>query len=203
MALIPPGSSAVPIAVLLVSSERRRSGFSSGFTLVELMLAAALGALLFLVALQLLLGEARQSSDLARHLLLRRLQHRTLQLIKDDLASASFWRLDPAAETAWSCPLAGRQPLIAITPRHGGSPVVYSLGTAPSAIWRGSVLMRCGPAFDLQGRTRHNSTYQNRVVLDAVEALRFTQPIGLPVLRMQLIQKIPGREQTVVSSAVG
>ena len=199
MALIRPSSSAVPIAVLMVSLDGR----PNGFTLVELMLAAALGALLFLVALQLLLGEARQGGDLARHLLLRRLQQRTLQLIKDDLQAASSWRLDPAAESDWSCPMAGRQPLLAITPRHGGSPVVYSLGAAPSTIWRGSVLMRCGPAFDLQGRSRHNSTYQNRVVLDAVDALVLDQPTGLPVLQIQLEQRIPGREKPVVSSAVG
>ena len=199
MGLIRPRSSAVPIAVPLVFPERR----PNGFTLVELMLAASLGALLFLVALQLLLGEARQGGDLARHLLLRRLQQRTLQLIKDDLATASSWRLDPAAESVWSCPLVGRQPLIAITPRHGGSPLVYSLGAAPSTIWRGRVLMRCGPAFNLQGHTRHDSTYQNRVVLDAVEALVLEQPTGLPVLRMQLEQRSPCREQTVVSSAVG
>ena len=199
MALIRPSSSAVPIANLLVFPERR----PNGFTLVELMLAAALGALLFLMALQLLLGEARHGGDLARHLLLRRLQQRTLQLIKDDLASASFWKLDPAAESDWSCPLAGRKALIAITPRRGGSPVVYSLGAAPSTIWRGSVLMRCGPAFDLQGRSRHNSTYQNRVVLDAVDALVLDQPTGLPVLQIQLEQRIPGREKPVVSSAVG
>ena len=199
MGLIRPRSSAVPIANPLVFPERR----SNGFTLVELMLAAALGALLFLVALQLLLAEARHGSDLARHLLLRRLQQRTLQLIKDDLASASSWRLDPAAESVWSCPLAGRQPLIAINPRHGGSPLVYSLGAAPSTIWRGRVLMRCGPAFNLQGRTRHGAAYQNRVVLDAVEALMLEQPNGLPVLKMQLEQRITGRDQTVVSTAVG
>ena len=199
MALIPSSSSVVPIANPLVSPER----CPSGFTLVELMLAAALGALLFLVALQLLLGEARQGGDLARHLLLRRLQQRTLQLIKDDLALASSWRLDPLTASAWSCPMAGRKALIAITPRHGGSPVVYSLGAAPSTIWRGSVLMRCGPAFDLQGRTRHNSTYQNRVVLDAVEALTLEQPFDLPVLKMQLTQRIPRREQTVVTSELG
>ena len=74
MGLIRPRSSAVPIANPLVFPERR----SNGFTLVELMLAAALGALLFLVALQLLLAEARHGGDLARHLLLRRLQQRTL-----------------------------------------------------------------------------------------------------------------------------
>ena len=183
----------------MVFPERR----PNGFTLVELLLAAALGALLFLMALQLLLGEARHGGDLARHLLLRRLQQRTLQLIKADLATASFWRLEPAAESAWPCPMAGRRPLIAINPRHGISPVIYSLGPAPSAIWHGSVLMRCGPAFDLQGRTRAGSSYQNRVVLDAVDALMIDQSPGLPVLRLQLRQRIPGREQMVVSSAVG
>ena len=161
-------------------------GRPNGFTLVELMLAAALGSLLFLVALQLLLGEARHGGDLARHLLLRRLQQRTLQLIKDDLQAASSWSIDPAATSAWSCPMAGRKALLAITPRHGGSPVIYSLGAAPSTIWRGSVLMRCGPAFDLQGSTRQNSTYQNRVVLDAVEALTLDQPSDLPVLQWLL-----------------
>ena len=155
------------------------------------------------MALQLLLSEARHGGDLALNLLLRRFQQRTLQLIKDDLATASSWRLDPAAESAWPCPLSGRQALIAITPRHGGSPVIYSLGAAPSTIWRGSVLMRCGPAFNLTGRTRQDSAYQNRVVLDAVESLTLHQPLGLPVLRMQLGQRSPGREQTVVSSAVG
>ena len=181
----------------------RSERFCNGFTLVELMLAAALGALLFLLALQLLLGEARHGGSMARQLLQRRLQQRTLQLIKADLATASSWRLDPDADSAWSCPMAGRQPLIAITPRHGVLPVVYSLGPAPSAIWRGSVLMRCGPAFDLQGRTRAGSSYQNRVVLDALDALVIDQSPGLPVLRMQLRQRIPGREQMVVSSAVG
>ena len=199
MALIPPRSSAVPIANPLVFPERR----PNGFTLVELLLAAALGALLFLAALQLLLGEARHGGDLARHLLLRRLQQRTLQLIKDDLQAASSWRLDPAAASDWSCPMAGRKALIAITPRHGGSPVIYSLGAAPSTIWRGSVLMRCGPAFNLQGRTRHGAAYQNRVVLDAVGGLVLDQPPGLPVLKMQLTQRIPGREQTVVTSDLG
>ena len=63
--------------------------------------------------------------------------------------------------------------------------------------------MRCGPAFNLQGHPRHDSTYQNRVVLDAVEALVLDQPPGLPVLKMQLRQRIPGREQTVVTSEIG
>ena len=63
------------------------------------------------------------------------------------------------------------------------------LGSAPSAIWRGDVLMCCGPAFDLWGGIRRGSRYQNRVVLDGVERFELHQPSGLPVLQMQLEQR--------------
>ena len=102
---------------------------------------------------------------------------------------ASSWRVDPDASEHWSCGLAGRQPKLAITPRDGSDPVVYSLGSAPSAIWRGDVLMRCGPAFDLHGGIRPGSRYQNRVVLDCVDRFQLHQPSGLPVLQIQLEQR--------------
>ena len=66
---------------------------------------------------------------------------------------------------------------------------MYSLGAAPSAIWRGAVLMRCGPAFDLHGGIRGGSRYQNRVVLDGVDRFELHQPPGLPVLLMELEQR--------------
>jgi len=180
---------------------RRRTGF----TLVELLVAAALGVLLCGVAMRLLLGEARHGGALAQRLLLKGLQRRTLDLVKADLDVAASWQVAPASDLAasWSCPLAGRQPLLAITPRHGMGPVLYSVGSAPSAIWRGPVLMRCGPAFDLEGRMRPGSSYQNRVVLDAVEAFRITQPDGLPVLKLELEQRLPGNGPPVRSSAFG
>ena len=98
--------------------------------------------------------------------------------------------------------------LIAIYPAHGSAPVLYSLGTAPSGIWRGQVLMRCGPAFDLQGRSRASSVYQNRVVLDAIETIKLHQPEGLPVIEMELEQLLNGGSnndstKTVRSTAVG
>ena len=49
--------------------------------------------------------------------------------------------------------------------------------------------MRCGPAFDLQGGVRSGSRYQNRVVLDGVDRFALHQPLGLPVLQMQLEQR--------------
>ena len=174
-----------------------------GFSLLELLLAAALGTVVFASALQLLIGESLQSGSLAQRLQLRRVQQRTLRLLQADLSGAKSWQLDPDPSPAWPCPIAGRQPLLAITLQQSPVPVVYSLGPAPSGIWRGSVLMRCGPAFDLDGRPRLESRYQNRVVLDAMDAVRLEQDPALPLVRLQLEQRIPGSDQPVVSSAVG
>ena len=167
----------------------RKTCTAQGFTLVELMLAALLGCLLCGVVFQLLFAEARQGGALAESLQLRQWQRRTLELLQGDLERASSWQIDPVPSADWPCALADRQPKLAITPRDGSDPVVYSLGSAPSAIWRGDVLMRCGPAFDLQGGIRSGSRYQNRVVLDGVDRFALHQPLGLPVLQMQLEQR--------------
>tara|TARA_B100000405_G_scaffold140669_1_gene98542 strand:- start:294 stop:839 length:546 start_codon:yes stop_codon:yes gene_type:complete len=166
----------------------RNTRVAQGFTLVELMLAALVGCLLCGVAFQLLFAETRQGGALAESLQLKQWQRRTLQLVKGDLERASSWQIDPDVSADWPCALADRQPKLAIKPRDGSDPVVYSLGSAPSAIWRGDVLMRCGPAFDLQGGIRSGSRYQNRVVLDGVDRFQLHQPSGLPVLQMQLEQ---------------
>ena len=166
-----------------------RSGSAQGFTLVELMLAALLGTFLCGVVFQLLFAETRHGGALAESLQLKQWQRRTLQLVKHDLDRASKWQIDPDASADWPCALADRQPKLAITPRDGSDPVVYSLGPAPSAIWRGDVLMRCGPAFDLRGGIRSGSSYLNRVVLDGVDRFQLHQPSGLPVLQMQLEQR--------------
>jgi len=176
---------------------------SAGFSLIELLLAMAVGLVLVGAALQLLIGEARSGHHLAQRFLLRSLQRRTLRLVRDDLASAASWELDPDPTALWPCPLARRQPLLAIHPRTGGPPVLYSLGTAPSPIWTGTVLMRCGPAFDLRGQPSPTGHPQNRVVLDAVEVFNVTQQPGSPVLLLELVQRIDAGDQRVRSRAVG
>ena len=174
----------------------------AGFTLIELMVAAAIGVLVCGVGVQLLLGEARHGGQLAQRFLLRSLQLRTLRLIKDDLRGAATWDVHPDPHAFWPCPLAGRLPLLAI--RLPDAPeILYSLGSAPSSIWSGPVLMRCGPAFDIQGRPSATGRYQNRVVLDAIEAFSVEQPSDLPVLQLELEQRIEGSDQRVRSSAVG
>ena len=174
-----------------------------GFTLVELMLAAALGLILFGVALSLLIGDAARSGAMAELIQTRRLQRRSLKLIKADLVQGATWLVEPADAASGSCGLAGRRPVLAIQHPNASPAVLYTIGKAPSPIWRSPVLMRCGPAFDLEGRTRPGSSFQNRVVLDAVEAFRITQPDGLPVLKLELEQRLPGDGPVVRSAAFG
>ena len=172
----------------------------AGFTLVELLLAVALGVLLSGVAVQLLLGDARASGGLAQRFQRRGWQRRTLDLVKQDLDRASSWEVRPASSRIWPCALAGRQPQLAMHPRDGSAAVVYSIGAAPSSIWRGQVLMRCGPAFTLDGRPSAGA-YQNRVVLDDIERFSVDDHPELPVLLLQLEQR--SGDQLIRSSAVG
>jgi type II secretory pathway pseudopilin PulG len=173
---------------------------SSGFTLVELLLAAALGLLLCGVMGQLLLGELRQGGFLAQAMLMKGVQRRTLALVKADLRQAASWQVDPNPLQQWACGLSGRRPLLAIQPRNGSELVLYSIGSAPSAIWQSPVLMRCGPAFDLDGRPSAGA-YQNRVVLDGVDHAGIADHPHLPLLLLELQQR--RGDQSIRSEAVG
>ena len=173
---------------------------SHGFTLVELLLSMALGTLFSGLAVQLLLGDARASGGFAQRFQLRGWQRRTLALVKDDLDRASSWQVRPESSRTWTCALAGRQPRLAITPRDGSAAVVSPIGRAPSPIWRGPVLMRCGPAFTLDGRPS-GGAYQNRVLIDGVERFAVEDHPELPVLLLQLEQR--SGDQLIRSSVVG
>ena len=72
-----------------------------------------------------------------------------------------------APELVSACNLAGRQPWLQILGADG-SVTTYSLGSPPSAIWQGQVLMRCGLAYGLDGQIKAIGTFQNRVVLDGL-----------------------------------
>ena len=60
--------------------------------------------------------------------------------------------------------------------------------------------MRCGPAFDLNGRPT-DGAYQNRVVLDGVDRVGINEHPDLPVLLLELEQQ--RGDQWIRSSAVG
>ena len=174
-----------------------------GFSLLELLLACGLGLIIAGAALQSLLSEQQLGIRLGAQLRQRQLLLRANQLIAADIARgmAITDELPPV------CKLAGRRLWMQIVSTDGAV-TSYSLGDPPSPIWTGQVLMRCGPAFDLQGRSRASSTYQNRVVLDAIDTIKLHQPVGLPVIEMELEQLLNGggnndSPKTVRSTAVG
>ena len=187
----------------------------NGFCLAELLMASCLGLLLFTLALRLIFTDLVIAGAMAQRLREQSLQRRTLALIKDDLAGAYNWQVNPRPSSQWPCPLAGRTPVLvmhttAADALASSSAIVYSVGTAPSSIWRGSVLMRCGPAYKLSGETSLGSRFLNRVVLDGLPAGGAPDKQGfvarrdpqLPVLHLELRQRSSSFDVVVADSAV-
>ena len=188
------------MSTLLFSRHRR---VVSGFTLLELLLAAGLGVVFCAGLLQLLLGDLRLTASMAQRLQSRRQQQRALALMRAERDLGYGVIANPAPSITWPCSLAGRRPVLAIAlsandPEAREQAIVYSVGAAPSTIWRGHVLMRCGPAYGLDGQMDLGSTAQNRVLLDALPAgqdrgLQVAADHHLPVIDLTLEQQVPAR----------
>ena len=183
----------------------------NGFTLIELLLSLSLGSLLFVVLLQLIGADLRLGNTMASRLRESAQQRQTLELIRGELAIGSGWTVDPTPSHQWSCGMAGRQPVLAIgldgsDSRASAQTIVYSVGAAPSAIWRGQVLMRCGPAYGLDGAIRPGGKAQNRVLIDGLpkEGLGFQarQDPQSKVLHLALEQAVNGGSRRLRSAAV-
>ncbi len=183
----------------------------NGFTLIELLLSLSLGSLLFVVLLQLIGADLRLGNTMASRLRESAQQRQTLELIRGELAMGSGWEVDPTPSHQWSCGMAGRQPVLAIgldgsDSRASAQTIVYSVGAAPSAIWRGQVLMRCGPAYGLDGVIRPGGIAQNRVLIDGLpkEGLGFEawQDPQSKVLHLALEQAANGGSGRLRSAAV-
>lgn len=136
-----------------------------GLTVLELLLALSLGLLLSSAMIQALLADSRGSSQLLRQLRQRQQQQRVLALLRTELLRSERISLTPAQE-AHACDLAGRSPVLHLS--GGSGSITYSVGAAPSGIWRGVVLMRCGPAYGLDGRANPAAAPQNRVLVDGL-----------------------------------
>lgn len=169
--------------------ERARRHGTSAFTLVELLLVLTVGVVVCAGMVQLLLSETRSTELLAQRLRSGLEQRRVLELIREDVQRSS--RVSLAAVTSPACPLAGRSVVLHLE----GLPtaVTYSVGSAPSGIWQGQVLMRCGPAFGLDGKPSAGSAL-NRVVLDSLpaEGLRVVA-LTAGRLELELRQELPER----------
>ena len=151
---------------------------------MELLLTLSLGLVLSGIMLQALLGESTSSQRFGRLLRERTMALRGLELIRDELQLASAAATDPSSLPAPgpACSLAGRTPVLHLHTAVGA--ITYTVGSKPGAIWRGQVLMRCGPAYGLDGMLNAGSV-QPRVLVDGLEADGFevtlsSQPQGSP-----------------------
>jgi len=164
------------------------------FTLAEVMVALALALVVAAVVMQGLIASGRSGERLALLLRERTFQRRTLTLLRTELGAAQSWQA--ATGVGAACSLAGRTPVVQLEVE--GRRITYSLGTAPSPIWRGRVLMRCGPAYGLEGELS-NGAAQNRVVLDGLAAGGLQVVQEAPgMLRLQLRQELPLRGGAVL-----
>ncbi len=139
---------------------------TAGFSLPELLLALSAGLLLAGVTLQGLLGELRGSQQLGQRLQQRAMAARALELIRSEVARASRVAVGGLNGASAACGLAGRPVLLHLESALG--PITYTMGTPPSPIWRGTVLMRCGPAYGMDGEPSAGAA-QNRVLLDGLD----------------------------------
>ena len=142
---------------------------TAGFTLMELLIALAVGLGVGGALIQVLLAHSTFVQRQARLLRQQEFAQRTRRLVDSDLRQALAVAADPGRETA-ACNLAGRRPVLHLRLPPPLQPITYSRGAAPSGIWGGEVLMRCGPAFGLDGSQSREGAWQNRVVLDELQA---------------------------------
>jgi len=185
-----------------VTRSRSTAAGSPGFTLLELMLALSLGTLLFALMLRMIGADLRLGRAMALRLSESSRQRRSLELIREELALAHGWMADPPVSTHWPCRMSGRRPVLAIATQQadaqarGDRAIVYSVGMAPDAIWRGEVLMRCGPAYSLDGVPNLRGAFQNRVLLDALpndtdSGFTARPHPQWPVLQLEIEQRLP------------
>ena len=181
---------------------RRQAGGSPGFTLLELLLALSLGTLLCALMLRLIGADLQLSRAMAVRLSETSRQRRSLELIREELGLAHGWMVNPPVSNRWPCRMSGRRPVLAIATQlddsqaRGEGAIVYSVGSAPDVIWRGQVLMRCGPAYSLDGLPNVRGAFQNRVLLDALplsmgSGFAASPHPQLPVLQLEIEQQLP------------
>ncbi|MCP9885120.1 hypothetical protein KBY97_08275 [Synechococcus sp. ATX 2A4] len=152
-----------PTPTTPTTAANRRPLARGGFGLVEMLLAMTLGLGFCGVVIQALVGEGRHAQQFTRLLRERGNQRRALALIRSDLMRTSAVAADPGSGAS-RCGLAGRTAVLRLLTPEGT--IDYSVGAAPSGIWQGRVLVRCGPAYGLDGQVNPGSAFQSRVVLD-------------------------------------
>lgn len=138
-----------------------RPKWSNGFTLAETLVALCVGCLVGAVMLNGIRLQMQMQKQMLQQVRERTWLKRSLERIARDVKNAENISSDPspASSEITACGLEGRTPVLKLTPTTLTNPsIIYSVGPAPSPIWRGTVLMRC--ARDPSG------VISNRVLID-------------------------------------
>ncbi len=164
----------------------RRS--SQGFALLEMLLAFGLGLSVCTLMLQAVLAEGQNGQRLGRVLRERQVAERAFALMRQDLQRATALA---SAEVPPSCSLSGRTVVLHLQTPDG--PITYTAGKPSEPIWRGAVLMRCGPAFGLDGMPSTGKAV-NRVLFDGLLSVGGAQAVqpSPGALRVELRQQFVG-----------
>ena len=165
------------------------------------MLGLGLGMALFVTLLQALLLQGRGNERLVRLVREQGVQRRTLALLRSEILRAERLELGESLALQPACSLSGRRPVLHLQTSQGT--ISYTLGAPPSAIWRGQVLMRCGPAYGLDGEPSAGNS-QNRVLVDGLASGGFeAKRSGPGRLRLGLQQQfrlLDGNRQSISSA---
>jgi prepilin-type N-terminal cleavage/methylation domain-containing protein len=165
---------------------RRRPPAEEGFSLVEMLVALAVALMIAAAVIQGLAGASRGGERLMLLLRERQVARRSLALLRSEMGMAKSWQAGPAAGVGAECALGGRAPVLRMETE--GRQITYSVGTPPSPIWRGLVLMRCGPAYGLAGEISSGAS-QNRVLMDGLTSEGLRVEVDAPgVVRLRLEQ---------------
>ncbi|MFO8238294.1 MAG: prepilin-type cleavage/methylation domain-containing protein [Prochlorococcaceae cyanobacterium] len=159
-----------------------------------LLITLLLSGLVTTALLQLLVGDLRQVDRLGRWLREHQAGERALELVRGELQRAESVRVN--TEISGGCGTSGRTPRLQLSGRDRSGAlrtVTYAAGPAPSTIWRGEVLMRCGPAYGLDGEWSAGEAV-SRVLIDALPgASGFTVSGSAPgLLSLELSRELHG-----------
>lgn len=158
---------------------------NGGFSLIETLMALCVSCLMGTVMLNAFRWQMQIQKQSLQQMREKEWRNRALDRIVRDVKNATLISTDPLKATP-ACNLENRTPVLHLT--MTSSTITYSVGTAPSPLWRGTVLMRCA--------RDPNGVITNRVLIDALAqsddppGRRLTDWTGCSTL---LLQK-PGTE---------
>ena len=170
-----------------------RYSTSRGFTLVELLAGISLGALISMVIIDALMAETGNSIRLARVWRERAATLRVLEMMRSELAQAQRASPNVIGNAPSDCSLSRSTRTVVLYMQTSQGIISYSLETKPDDIWRNTVLMRCGPSYNMSGSLSDSPNLISSVVLDGLAAngVSISQP-ATKILRIEIRQSFAG-----------